>query len=202
MKGYLLAGIAMFLFCGGRGEQERPSQHGEATMIAKSVLIVIAHKNFRDEEFREPYDLFRNSGMKVVVASTDTTPAKGMLGMIVQPDITLEQVNSDEFDGLVVVGGTGCEELWDNKTLRDIVQRFNADNKLIAAICLAPVILGRAGILEERIVTAYPSVRDEIGKCCARCTDSDIEISGNIITCSGPKAAADFATTILGVMRK
>ena len=166
------------------------------------MLIVIAHEDFRDEEFKEPYDLFMKSGIEVVVASTDTAPAKGMLGMTVKPDITLEQVNTDDFDGLVVVGGSGCEQLWDNEMLHNIVRRFNTDNKMIAAICLAPVILGRAGVLEGKVVTAYPTARDEVGKCCAQCTDADIEVSGNVITCSGPKAAADFATAILSVVKQ
>jgi protease I len=120
-----------------------------------------------------------------------------MAGMTVVPDITLEAVNSKDFDGLVVVGGDGCKILWDNETLHQVVRDFNATKKTIAAMCLAPIILANAGILEGRIVTASPTVRDEIGKACARCTDSDIEVSGNIVTCSAPLAAAALADTVL-----
>ncbi len=194
--------VLLVLCCGGGGEKptEAVSQSEDIATIAESVLMVIAPRDFRDEEFKAPYDLLTKSGVKVVVASTDTTPARGMLGLVVKPDITLEQVNTDDFDGLVVVGGAGCEQLWDNATLHKIVQDFNAGSKLVAAICLAPMVFARAGILQDKIVTAYPSVRDEIGKSCARCTDSDIEVSGNVITCSGPGAAPDFADAILNML--
>jgi len=64
------------------------------------------------------------------------------------------------------------------------------------------MVLANAGILQEKVVTAYPSLKDDIGKCCARCTDSEIEVSDNVITCSQPKAAADFAKTVLRVMNQ
>jgi len=196
-------GILLFLCCGGGGEQPQKSvQKEDLAAISKSILMVIAPKDFRDEEFKVPYDLFRGSGFKVVVASTDTAPAKGMLGMTVKPDITLERVDTDNFDGVVVVGGSGCQVLWDNATLHEIVRGFNAQKKMIAAICIAPVVLARAGILVDKTITVYPAVRDEVGKYCARSTDADVEISGNVITCSGPKAAANFARSIITVMNQ
>lgn len=203
MKKMLVVGILLAICCGGGGEKptEISSQPQEVT-IAKSILMVIAPKDFRDEEFKEPYDLFTRSGIEVVIASTDTTPAKGMLGMIVIPDIVFEKVNTDEFDALVVVGGTGCAQLWDNEILHKIVQKFNAQGKTVAAICIAPMVLARAGVLVDRIVTAHASVRDAIGKLCARCTDSNIEVSGNVITCSGPNAAPDFAKSIMDMLGK
>lgn len=203
MKKIFALVILLLISCGGGGERQGEIvQKEETTTIVRSVLMVIAHRDFRDKEFKEPYDIFTKSGMKVVVASTDTTPARGMSGMIVKPDINLAGVNTKDYDGIVIVGGDGCRILWDNKSLHEIVRSFNADKKMVAAICIAPMVLANAGILEDKIVTAYPSVRDEIGKCCAKCTDSDIEVSGNIITCSEPKAAADFAKTIIGAMNQ
>lgn len=198
MRVFSVLGILLCVGCGGGGEgPQKTVQKEDLAAINKSILMVIAPEDFRDEEFKVPYDLFRESGFKVVVASTDTTPAKGMLGMTVKPDMSLEQVDADDFDGLVVVGGSGCEVLWDNATLHKIVQGFNAQKKMIAAICIAPVVLARAGILEGKTITAYPAVRNEVSKYCARCTDADVERSGNVITCSGPKAAADFGRSII-----
>ncbi len=196
MKKVPVLAFLLCLSCGG-GEQTQVSSDAEMPQLTQSALMVIAPKDFRDEEFKEPYDLFIKSGIKVTVASTDTQPARGMLGMTVKPEITLEQVVPDSFDVLVVVGGTGCEALWDNTTLHTIVHNFHDAKKTIAAICIAPVVLAHAGILEDAKVTAYPSVKDEIGLCGATYTGADVEVYGNIITCSGPKAAKDFAETIL-----
>ncbi|MGD8978595.1 MAG: DJ-1/PfpI family protein [candidate division WOR-3 bacterium] len=196
MNRILSLGVVLFVACGG-GEKKSVQQGQEDANIARSILMVIAHEDFSDDEFKRSFDLFTRSGITVAVASTDTTTATGMAGMTVVPDITLEAVNSKDYDGLVVVGGDGCKILWDNETLHQVVRDFNATNKTIAAMCLAPIILANAGILEGRIVTASPTVRDEIGKACARCTDSDIEVSGNIVTCSAPLAAAALADTVL-----
>ncbi len=53
----------------------------------KKVLMIIAHENFRDEELLTPKQIFEKNGIKVTIASTDTTPAKGMLGAVVKPDV-------------------------------------------------------------------------------------------------------------------
>ena len=201
MKKFFSLLILLCLCCGGgKEEPSAVTQESETPQIIKSVLMVIAPKDFRDEEFKEPYELFTKSGINVTVASTDTSPAKGVLGMVVKPEVTLEQINPDNFDALVVVGGPGCQVLWNDTTLHKIVKSFNEAKKTIAAICIAPVVLARAGILKDMKVTVYPSVQDEIGICGAHYTGSDVEVSGNIITCSGPKAAKDFANTILNTL--
>jgi len=197
MKKLLTIPILLGICCGGGGQEQSMTEESEIPQMAKSVLMVIAPKNFRDEEFQEPYDLFSSSGIEVTVASTDTNPAQGMLGVVVKPDITLEQVDPHDYDALIVVGGSGCMDLWDNTTLHAIVQTFNSSKKTIAAICLAPVVLGRAGILRDIKATVYPTAKDELGVCGAHLADSDVVVSGNIITCSGPQAAKDFATAIL-----
>ena len=197
MNRVLSLSVLLFIACGGGGEEKSVPQGEKDATIARSMLMVIAHEGFSDEEFKNLSELFTRSGIAVSVASTDTTTATGMAGMTVAPDITFEEVNSEDYDGLVVVGGDGCEALWGNETLHKIVRHFNADKKTIAAMCLAPLVLANAGILKEHTVTAFPTVRDEIGKSCARCTDSDIEVSGNIITCSTPRAAAAVADTVL-----
>ena len=201
MRNTLLLTVLLFLFCRGQeSKTETPAQ--VIPQSTKSVLMVIAPKDFRDEEFKEPYDLLTKSGIKVVIASTDTMPTKGMLGMVVNPQITLDQVNSESFDALVIVGGAGCQTLWDNATLHGIVQNFNANDKTIAAICIAPVVLARAGILREVKATVFPSVQDEITSCGAKYTGAKVEVDRNIITGSGPEAAKDFAVAISNSIKK
>lgn len=203
MKRIFTLTALLCLCCGGGKEQKQAIPQTEETVqIAKSVLMVIAPKDFRDEEFKEPHDLFTNSGIKTIVASTDTAPAKGMLGMVVIPDILLDQVIPDSFDALVIIGGTGCQILWDNTTLHKIVQNFNATKKTIAAICIAPVVLARAGILKDIKATVYPTAKGHIEKCGANYTGSDVEVSGNIITGSKPKIASDFATAIFNTLKQ
>ncbi|MEO0136264.1 MAG: DJ-1/PfpI family protein [candidate division WOR-3 bacterium] len=188
-------------YCGAPKEQKTPTVVTPGAK-EKSVVIVIAHRDFRDEEFKEPYDLLKNSGFKVLVASTDTTPAKGMLGMVVKPDILISQISPENFEALVIAGGVGCRELWEDVTLQRLIQDFNQYHKTVGAICIAPVILARAGILQDKKATVYPQVANEIKPYCAEYTGSDLEISGNVITASGPQAAKDFARAILEAVAK
>jgi protease I len=152
MKKILILSILLLIYCGSGGKPET-EQQGKTATIVRSILMVIAPKGFHDEEFKEPYDLFKKSGINVVVASTDTTPARGMFGMIVKPDLNLESVNTKDYGGIVVVGGEGCKSLWNNATLHELVRAFNTEKKTVAAICMAPMILANAGILQDRVVT-------------------------------------------------
>ncbi|MGQ9465728.1 MAG: DJ-1/PfpI family protein [bacterium] len=203
MKRLLLIPL-IFLYCGGGKNQPpvQPKAETKQSPISKSVLIVIAPKDFRDEEFKEPYDLLTNSGIKVVVASTDTSLSKGMLGMVVKPQTILEAVEPDGFDGIVVIGGTGCQVLWNNETLHKIIKKFDEKKKTIGAICIAPVVLARAGILKDKKATAYPGVAKEIIPLCANYTAAELQVSEHVITASGPKAAKDFAKAILEAISK
>lgn len=193
--------IVVGFVCCGTGDQEKISETEAAENRAvRSVVMVIAHRDFRDEEFKEPFRHFEQAGYRVVVASTDTTEATGMLGMTIKPDITIEQIQHDAYDAIVVVGGTGCETLWDNAALHAAVQDFHKNGKLVAAMCLAPVVLGRAGILTDLKVTAFPAVKDDIGACGAVYTGNDVEKCGLVITCSGPQAVQEFSETILNTL--
>jgi PfpI family intracellular protease len=200
MKGLLFIASILILSCGSGGES--PTAREQEVTTSKTAIIVIAQKDFHDDEFSITYDSLKKHNVNIKVASTDTTPATGMFGTLVNPDLTLDDLNADEFDALIVIGGKGCEQLWDNEILHGIVRDFDSRQKLIAAICTAPMVLGRAGILTDKIVTAYPAVRDEIGKCCKSCTDADVEISDNVVTCSEPKASASFAATIITILKQ
>ncbi len=205
MKKSVIFVTLLLVFCGSKPQTASVTKDPEPVLTntpKRSVLIVIAHKDFRDEEFKEPYELLKNAGMNVTIASTDTTPANGMFGMNVKPEMLVESVSPNDFDALVLVGGSGCRSLWDNETLHGIIRQFDGDKKIIAAICIAPVILARAGILKEEKATVYPSVANEIKSLCAGYTGADVERSNNIITASGPAAAKDFARTILEAVSK
>ncbi len=203
MREIFIYGILLFIFCGSGKEQKFGGEKKEFELSQKkSILIVIAHRDFRDEEFKEPYELLKNSGFKVIVASTDTTPAKGMLGMTVNPEILIPQAIPDSFVALIIVGGTGCKELWYDRELHGIVNKFYESQKTIAAICIAPMVLARAGILKDKKVTVYPGVADEIKPLCGEYTGKDLEISGNVITGAGPQVAKNFARAILEAIAK
>src|SRR5262245_11681128 len=110
-------------------------------MAQKKVLMVIAPEDFRDEEYREPRRILEAKGCAVTVASTHTRPAKGMLGMTVTPDKTLDQVRAADFDLVVFVGGYGAEAYYKDKKALDLAAETARLSRPLAAICVAPTIL-------------------------------------------------------------
>ena len=79
--------------------------------------------------------------------------------------------------------------------MRKLILKFAENNKPIAAICAAPMVLGKLGLLKGRRVTCYPSFEQYLEG--AECTNESVVTDGNIITAMGPGAAMDFALAIV-----
>lgn len=185
--------------CGQKKPKPEPTQPTEKKSVTpRSVLFVIAPRDFRDEEFKVPYDYLKSFGHKIAVASSDTTEAIGMLNMVVKPDLRLDNVDTLAYDAMVLVGGSGSVIYWDNKIVHQLVNHFARPPKLLASICLAPVILARSGVLKAKEATVYKnrSTIDEFKKAGVKYVEKDIVVTGNIITASGPQAAEKFAKAI------
>ncbi len=162
----------------------------------KRVLIVIASRNFRDEEYQKPRSILTKKGAHVTVASSVTATATGMFGLKVKPDVLLQEVIPDDFDAVIFIGGSGASEFWGDPTAHSIVQQAVEKNKILGAICVAPVTLANAGALAGKRVTVWPSEAGKVGSCGAYYTGNSVEQDGNIITANGPEAAEQFGEMI------
>ncbi|MHC1625519.1 MAG: DJ-1/PfpI family protein [Methermicoccaceae archaeon] len=164
------------------------------------LLMVIAPEDFRDEEFLVPRDVFESYGISVVVASTKYGEVTGMLGTVVSPDISIADIEPQEFDGIVVVGGGGSRQyLWNNPTLHEVIWALHKQNKTIAAICISPVVLALAGILDQTKATVFPDEESikELEKGGALYIPEHVVVSGNVITADGPQSAKSFALEVV-----
>ncbi len=189
--------------CGQKKQEPQTAKPIEEKLITpRSILMVIAPRDFRDEEFKLPFEYLRSLGHKITVAATDTTKAIGMLGLEVKPDLRIEGVDTLLYDAMILVGGTGSVIYWDNQTVHQLVRHFARPPKVLAAICLAPVTLARAGVLKDKEATVYKdrATIEEFKKGGAKYLEKNVVISGNIITASGPHAAESFAKAINQVL--
>jgi protease I len=159
----------------------------------KRILFILPPRSFRDEEYEIPRTVFEASGASVTVASLSLTPAKGMLGGIVHPDVSVQDVRPGSFDALLLVGGTGCSVFWHNDAVHTLVKDFDRSGGTIGAICLAPVTLANAGVLQGKPATAYPSAGEFLAWKGATYPAKTVEKAGNIVTANGPDAAEEFA---------
>lgn len=165
----------------------------------KKVLMIIAPKDFRDEEYQKPREILENAGASVTVASATTEEATGMLGLKVKPDIALSQVKVAEYDAVIFVGGGGATAYFGDESALSIA-REAASSKLVGAICLAPQILANAGALNGKKATVFDSQVESIKAKGARYTGATVEKDGNIITGNGPEAAEEFGNALLDAL--
>ena len=170
-----------------------------ANIAGKQILMIIAHENFRDEELIHTRDELESAGGSVTVASTSTTPAHGMFGATASPDITIEQVQVDNFDAIVFVGGSGSEIYFDNPTALNIAKEAYNSNKILAAICIAPSILGNAELLQGKRATVWAGEKyiNILRTKGAEYTGDNVTQDGRIITANGPEAAREFGKSIV-----
>lgn len=164
------------------------------------VLIVIAPEKFRDEEFTVPASVLQKAGIEYDIASTRRGSCTGMLGAKTIATLSLMEVDPASYDGILIVGGGGAQSyLWEDKVLGEMVKNFQASAKVVAAICLAPVVLARAGILKGKKATFFnsPISLKEMKAGGAVLVEKAVVSDSRIITANGPAAAKEFAETFI-----
>ena len=164
------------------------------------ILIAVAPEKYRDEELAEPLAAFQKAGIEFDIASTRRGTCTGMLGAKTIATLSFEDIDPKKYDGLVIVGGAGSQtHLWDDEMLPPIVKMFHQSGKVIGAICLAPVVLARAGILKGKKATYFESPASfremKIGG--AVITNAPFVKDGRIITANGPAASKAFAEAVV-----
>lgn len=167
----------------------------------KNILMIIASQNFRDEELLKPKQIFEKQGFKVTIASSSLNTATGMLGAKVKPEITIENVNVKNYDAVVFVGGVGATEYFQNPLALKIVRDTVKQDKILAAICIAPRILAEAGVLKGKKATVWKSEANALKSKQAIYTAEDVTVDGKIVTASGPHAAEAFGNAIVKLLK-
>ncbi len=163
----------------------------------KTVLLVIAPKDFQDKEYQIPKDILEQNGIEVLTASKEYNTCIGSRGTKIEPDLTIEDIGVNDFDAIIFVGGSGAIVYLDNEMLLDIIRGFNDEGKIIGAICVAPAILARSGILNGKKATISSKHRKYLDDANAEYTTNDVQVDANIVTANGPGAVCEFAEKIL-----
>lgn len=163
----------------------------------KTVLMVVAPLNFRDEEYQIPRNIFDKQEIVVKIASWQYGTAKGINGTEVLVDYLINEVNVESFSAIVLIGGQGMADLIDDQEVQQLAIRFNEAGKIVSAICIAPAILAKAGLLANRQATVWSGAREVFINNKVFYTGKDVEVDGNFITADGPESAEKFAWQIV-----
>jgi len=165
--------------------------------MAKALLI-IAQRNFNETEYSTTKSVLESNKIKTITASISKSEAVGMKGMKVNPDKTVAEALKEEYDAVVIIGGSGSPTLADYPEVIQIIKKHNEAGKVLAAICLGPAILSKAGVLKNVMATVFPtdwsvSMLTREG---AHYFDKNVVVDGKIVTANGPQAAKEFAQAI------
>lgn len=173
----------------------------------KKIALIIAFKDFMDEEYLIPLQIFKDARFKMVTASTSLGTALGFYGAEAKVDTEIENLNVKEFDAVVFVGGNGTVKHLDDPDFHNVAKDAVKNGKILGAICFAPAIIAKAGVLTGKKATVWSSNTDKktikiLKEGGAEYIDTDVVIDGNIITGNGPKAAEKFAKEIVKILDK
>lgn len=162
----------------------------------KEICIFLAD-GFEEIEAITPIDILRRGGLSVKTVSVMTTKTVvGAHGVPVIADTLFTDIDEANIEMIVLPGGLpGATNLDEHKGLGELVTRFAKAERPVAAICAAPLVLGKRGLLEGRKATCYPGFEEYLTG--ATCTGAMVEQSGNFILGKGPGAATAFAFAIL-----
>ncbi len=170
--------------------------------MAKKAVMIIASNGFRDEEFKVPNLVLEDGGVKVTVASSSLDEARGILGTRVKPDILIDDIKVKDYDAVIFVGGAGSQEYWDDPVAHKLVQDSVKQNKILAAICIAPITLANAGVLKGKKATVWSSEVKRLKTSGAVYAAEPVVVDGKIITANGPTSASLFADKILEALEQ
>lgn len=160
---------------------------------------------FEEIEALSSVDILRRAGLEVTTVSvTDSLVVTGSHSIKVQADMKASDFDTSMTDVECAVypgGMPGAETLSTGEcTLPVDVAKFCVENNiLVGAICAAPIVLGRIGLLSNKSVTCYPGFEDELEN--ADYTGNRVEVDGNIVTSRGPGCSIDFALALVSKLK-
>lgn len=160
------------------------------------MVYIILGAGFEDMEAVCPCDILRRGGIAVQFAGIGGLEITGSNGITVRADCTVEEINLEQMDMVVLPGGMGgVHSILESRTALNAVTWAWEHGRYVAAICAAPSILAKLHITDGKRTTVYPGMEPEMGG--AVMQNADAVRDGNVLTGRAPGAAMDFGLMLL-----
>ena len=155
-------------------------------------LLAIVADGFEETELVAVVDCMRRLNVEVTVAGLNGSQLSGAHGMTLAADALLDALSPEEFDAVFLPGGLpGAETLYESPAVGCWVKEMADAGKVVSAICASPIVLAKAGLLENRVFTMYPGFDRFLNG--LKYSSNPAERDGNIVTGKGPGAVYAFS---------
>ncbi len=173
----------------------------------KTAVMIIAFRDFKDEEYFLSKEVLEKAGVEIVTASDELGTAIGASGAEAEVDLFIENLTVENFDAIIFIGGPGALKHLDNEVSYNIAQEALSRNKVLGAICISPVILAKAGVLKEKKATVWSDALDKspiriLENNGAIYDSEDVVIDGKIVTANGPAVAEAFGEALVEILQE
>ncbi|MEO5868170.1 MAG: type 1 glutamine amidotransferase domain-containing protein [Sphingomonas sp.] len=184
---------------------EFPDMADLAPNLSRARVLFLATDGFENDELFKPRQALLDAGAKVTLASIKTNPIlgekAGEKADTITPDMTLDEVDTDDYDALVLPGGVGNpDKMRMEERAVEIIQEFADDEKPIAAICHGPWLLIEADVVDGRTMTSWPSIRTDLENAGANTVDEEVVVDGHFITSRKPDDIPAFNQAVIKML--
>lgn len=165
----------------------------------KKVYVPLA-KGFEEIEAITVIDVLRRAGFEVITFSIDEDIfIKGSHDIVLKADSFINEIDADKADAIILPGGMpGSANLDNSMELKKLLRVIHSNGKLVGAICAAPFVLGKMGLLKGIRATCYPGFEKFLDG--ALISNDKVVFDRNIITGKGVGAALEFSLKIVEIM--
>lgn len=166
------------------------------------MVYIFLADGFEDIEAVAPLDILRRAEIEVQTVGVTGMSVTSSHGLTVQADIALDNVTLNDCEMLILPGGPGRDLLEKSKDVLEFVRDADKKGIMLAAICGAPEILARLGLLKNRRAVCFPTVEhilEENGALIQR--DENVTHDRHIITAQAAGASFDFGFKLVSMLR-
>jgi protease I len=170
-------------------------------LLSGKKIAILVDNIYQEMEVWYPLYRLREAGAEVVtVGATAGATYTSKMGYPVHCDKSYDEVSASQFDGVVVPGGYAPDHIRRHPKANQFVHDFDAQGKLVAAICHAAWVLCSANMLKGRKATSFFAIKDDVIHAGAEWVDAEVVVDRNLVTSRKPDDLPAFCRAMIAVL--